>query len=174
MGRYRTLEVISTKFLGATAIVTIALVVAAYSLVVREHWADVDKLAKFTDAVFKTVALLLGTLWAVNRYFVERTDAPQFRSIARLHSRGFDWTPHFSSGFGDTGKTPILERLTILCKLKSPQPATGVSNCIRFTVGRLTDGTMVAQLSRGLGLPLTMKRFVHLPQGLCVSSWQFA
>jgi len=79
MGRFRTLEIISTKFLGVTALATIALVVGVYALVLREHWADVDKLAKFSDAVFKTVALLLGTLWAINRYFVERTDAPQFR-----------------------------------------------------------------------------------------------
>lgn len=88
MRRFRLLEIVSTRFLGLTAVFTIVLVVGAYTAVLRLGFATVDTIGKFVDAVFKAVALLVGTLWAINRYFVERTDAPQFRvdcTVSMVH-----------------------------------------------------------------------------------------
>lgn len=76
---FRALEFLSTRYLAPTVGLVILLVVGTYSAVLHYTHVDIDKLAKFTDAVFKTVALLIGTLWAMNRYFVQRVDAPQLR-----------------------------------------------------------------------------------------------
>lgn len=79
-------------------------------------FASVDNLAKFTDAVFKTAALLLGTLWTINRYFVGRVDAAQFRVDSTLVKIPGDAPLDpaliiFRLDLVNTGKTQIKEYL---------------------------------------------------------------
>src|SRR5260221_4344076 len=113
MHRFRILEAVATRFLGIAAVISIVLVVATYSVIVGRHLTNVDAMAKFTDAVFKTAALLLGALWAINRYFVERTDAPQFRvdcDVSMVHgSSRNDALLIFRLDLVNTGKTRIAK-----------------------------------------------------------------
>jgi len=75
----RILELASTKYLFQTVAICISLIVGTFGVLLYLGITDVETLATFTDAVFKTVAVLVGTLWALNRYFVQRTDAPRLR-----------------------------------------------------------------------------------------------
>jgi len=77
--RYRLLEAITTKYLVLTVLVIIAITVGGFALVLAYGLTDIDTLATFVDAVFKTVALLVGAIWALNRYFAQRTDVTQIR-----------------------------------------------------------------------------------------------
>jgi hypothetical protein len=73
------LEAITTKYLVFTVIVLIAITIGSFAALLYYQITDVDTLATFVDAVFKTVAILVGTIWTLNRYFVARTDISRFR-----------------------------------------------------------------------------------------------
>jgi len=75
----RFLEVIATKYLVLTVVVIIAIIVGSFAIVLAYRLTDVSTLATFVDAVFKTVAISVGCVWALNRYFVSRTDVVQLR-----------------------------------------------------------------------------------------------
>ena len=82
--RFKVLEALSTRYLGVTAALVVVATVAVFAAVLRTGFTTIDVLAKFSDALFKIVALLLGTLWTLNRYFVGRVDATQFRVDCNL------------------------------------------------------------------------------------------
>lgn len=110
----RFVEAASTKWLGLSVALTLVVVVGLYAAVVSLGFTTVDKLAKFTDAVIKAFAALIGTLWATNRYFIERTDAPQFRvdCDVSLIRWGVDSEPAlliFRLDLVNTGKTQIAQ-----------------------------------------------------------------
>ncbi|MFN7961279.1 MAG: hypothetical protein U0002_08405 [Thermoanaerobaculia bacterium] len=84
MAHFKALEMASTKYLSVTAICLVGVAVGVYCAIVYSGLTSVDQLGKFTDAVFKIVALLVGALWALNRYFTERRDAPQIRIDAEV------------------------------------------------------------------------------------------
>jgi hypothetical protein len=79
MFRSRLLELASTKFLVHTAVGSLLVTVGIFSAILYLKLADLEHVSKFADAVFKTGALLVGALWALNRYYVQRTDETQFR-----------------------------------------------------------------------------------------------
>lgn len=79
MKRYRFLEAATTKYLVLAVLFVIIVTVGSFVLVLIYGLTDVDTLATFVDAVFKTVALFVGAIWALNRYFTERTDVTQLR-----------------------------------------------------------------------------------------------
>jgi hypothetical protein len=73
------LQAIATRHLVATVLAIISITTAGLAVVVYLGVASVSDMAQFVDAVFKAVALFVGALWTLNRYFVSRTDAMQLR-----------------------------------------------------------------------------------------------
>jgi hypothetical protein len=73
------IEALATKYLVVTITLVIVLVPISFALVIRLGIANIDTLANFVDAVFKTIAILVGAVWALNRLYVARTDATQIR-----------------------------------------------------------------------------------------------
>ena len=55
-----------------------------YLVLLYENIVRLDYLATFVDAVVKSVAVTIGALWALNRYFVSRIDVPQLRVDADI------------------------------------------------------------------------------------------
>jgi hypothetical protein len=79
MNQTPLLETISTKYLVITIALVIILIPVSFIVVLRLGISNIDTLATFVDAVFKTIALLIGAIWALNRFFSTRTDATQIR-----------------------------------------------------------------------------------------------
>jgi hypothetical protein len=73
------LKNIATKYLVLTVLVITGITIAVFATILYLGLLDVVTLAHFVDAVFKTVAILVSSIWALNRYFVTRADAPQIR-----------------------------------------------------------------------------------------------
>lgn len=73
------LEQLTTKYVIATTFLLSALNVAGYFALIRFGVTDVDELSKYVDVIFKTIAILVGAIWSLNRHFVQRTDALQIR-----------------------------------------------------------------------------------------------
>jgi hypothetical protein len=54
-----------------------------------------DKLSKFVDAVFKSMAVLLGMIWTLNRYYIGRTDITRLRVDADVSTVSYaDTSPN--------------------------------------------------------------------------------
>ena len=79
MKQLRTLEVLTTKYFVVLVLLIIAITIVSFYIFLARQITDVETLATFVDAVFKTVAILVGALWALNRYFISRVDIPQLR-----------------------------------------------------------------------------------------------
>ena len=79
MNSLRALETLTTKYLVNTVLIALALALTAIVIVLAFGFTDVGKLASFVDATFKAAAVVAGGLWALNRYFVRRTDVTQIR-----------------------------------------------------------------------------------------------
>lgn len=75
----RLLETVTTKYLVITLTAIVVVVVSAFVFILVLKLTDIETLATFVDAVFKTIAMLVAATWALNRYYVGRTDAPQIR-----------------------------------------------------------------------------------------------
>ena len=84
MRNFRFIETIVTQKLVSTGILVVLVVVSAFSLVLFYGFTDVKTLATFVDALFKASALLIGALWALNRYFVNRMDATQMKVVPHV------------------------------------------------------------------------------------------
>lgn len=79
MLRNRFLEAVTTKYLILTVFVILTLIVGSFALIIGLNFVQLDNLTKFVDAVFKAMAVLLGMIWTLNRYYVGRTDAVRLR-----------------------------------------------------------------------------------------------
>lgn len=79
MKQFPLLELLSTKLFVWTALFILVAVPFVFVYLLDSRITDLDRLASFVDATFKTVALLIATVWALNRYYTTRTDASQLR-----------------------------------------------------------------------------------------------
>jgi hypothetical protein len=59
--------------------VLVGVLLVFYAAVLMVAGVSVDTAGKLIDSVFKIVAVLVGAAWALNRYYVGRTDALQMR-----------------------------------------------------------------------------------------------
>jgi hypothetical protein len=82
MPQLSKLERVLTRHLAGTIGVVTVGTVAAYGAVLVSDVAMVDPLAKMIDSVVKTLAVLIGSAWALNRYFVSRADDVQIQIAA--------------------------------------------------------------------------------------------
>jgi hypothetical protein len=46
---------------------------------IKSGFTTLTNLATFTDAVVKTIAVIVGALWVLNRHYTSRVDVPQLR-----------------------------------------------------------------------------------------------
>ena len=79
MLRNRYLEAATTKYVIFTVCSILVLTIAVFALILGFRLTELDKLSKFVDAVFKSMAVLLGMIWTLNRYYVGRADITQLR-----------------------------------------------------------------------------------------------
>lgn len=75
---------------------------------------DLDELSVFVDLVFKTIALLIGTLWIVNRYYISRADTSQLKVDADV-----SLIPAAAFGTPATERSLLIFRLDIINTGKS-------------------------------------------------------
>jgi len=79
MLRNRFLEAATTKYLIASIFLILFLIIASFALVLGYRITELDKLSKFVDAIFKAMAILLGMIWTLNRYYIGRADTTRLR-----------------------------------------------------------------------------------------------
>src|SRR5258706_6758996 len=79
MLRNRFLEAATTKYLISSVSLILILTVGVFALLLGTRTTDLDRLSKFVDAVFKAMAILLGMIWTLNRYYIGRTDTIRVR-----------------------------------------------------------------------------------------------
>jgi hypothetical protein len=61
-----------------TAVACLIVIVLLAGSLFNRH-VTLDLLSKATDGLLKALAIVVGTLWSLNRYFTTRTDYPQLR-----------------------------------------------------------------------------------------------
>ena len=79
MLRNRFLEAATTKYLISSVSLILILTVGVFALLLGTRTTDLDRLSKFVDAVFKAMAILLGMIWTLNRYYIGRSDTIRLR-----------------------------------------------------------------------------------------------
>lgn len=84
MKQYGLIEKLVTKYLLLSILGTLVLVIGLSLAVLLLGYTDLPTLSTFVDMAFKTVAVLVGAIWALNRYFVGRLDLPQLRVDADI------------------------------------------------------------------------------------------
>ncbi len=89
MKRSRLLQSLVTRHLVVTVFAMVIVVNLTAAVVLKLQWITLDQFAKYVDAVVKTTALLAGSAWALNRYYVHRTDLEQFRIEADVTKCSF-------------------------------------------------------------------------------------
>ncbi len=75
----RFLEAATTKYLVLTVVLILLTIVGGFAIILSLKLSALENLAKFVDAVFKAMAILLGMIWTLNRYYVGRTDTIRVR-----------------------------------------------------------------------------------------------
>jgi len=75
----RILEKATTKWLAPSAFLAVCGAIGAFAGLILLDVVEAEDLQAFADIALKVAALLVGGLWALNRYFVQRTDAIQIR-----------------------------------------------------------------------------------------------
>jgi hypothetical protein len=71
-------QLIVRRFFQLTLVLALVLVTAG-ALALAKKVVTLGDLAKATDSLLKALAILVGALWSLNRYFTMRTDYPQLR-----------------------------------------------------------------------------------------------
>jgi hypothetical protein len=79
MLRNSLLEAVTTKYLVLTIFGVLVLTVLILAIILNYQIASLDDLSKFVDTVFKAIAILLGTIWTLNRYYTGRVDSEKLR-----------------------------------------------------------------------------------------------
>jgi hypothetical protein len=77
----KILESITTRYLLLSSLVAIITAIAIFSYIFYYESADIDKLSKYIDILFKSIVLIIGTFWALNRYYISRTDIIRLRIV---------------------------------------------------------------------------------------------
>ena len=102
------LEELTTTYLMTFILIVVLLPVGIYAAILALKLTSAISLASFVDSVFKTVAILVGAAWTLNRYFVSRTDELQIKVEADVKI-----IP--SSKFSNVqGKSLLLYRIDII------------------------------------------------------------
>jgi hypothetical protein len=118
-----------TRSLVATGIVVVATVILAISLVPLLTGVSLAHESQYVDTTFKALAVLVGALWALNRYFVFRTDSPQVRvdpDVSLLPGDSFVPPRHFGLllyrlRIVNTGKI-LISTMEVLLQVESVEP----------------------------------------------------
>jgi hypothetical protein len=76
--KLKSLEGLSTRHFMTTSLALLVLGWTVF-LITISRGLNIDSATKVTDALFKIAAVVIGTLWALNRHFAGRTDALQLR-----------------------------------------------------------------------------------------------
>jgi hypothetical protein len=71
------LEAITTKYLVPTVLFAGLFTWIVLEYIIYKGWNDVDTMNKFADTYFKIILPLGAAIWALNRYFIHRTDNVQ-------------------------------------------------------------------------------------------------
>jgi hypothetical protein len=79
MKHLRILEALVTKHLVMTIVLTTIIGLGTLGTVAVKGSVEVDTLATVIDATLKTLAIIVGAIWSLNRYFIGRTDVIQLR-----------------------------------------------------------------------------------------------
>jgi hypothetical protein len=79
MLRNSFLEAATTKYLIVTVSSVFVLTIGIFAIILGLRVTELDKLTKFVDAVFKAMAIVLGMIWTLNRYYVGRVDSTRLR-----------------------------------------------------------------------------------------------
>lgn len=87
---HKWLESLTTRYLLSTIIVSICLPAFAIFGILQTGVVKIDEVAQFIDSSLKISVVIVGALWAVNRYFVQGTDVPQLRVDVDLTTIRFD------------------------------------------------------------------------------------
>lgn len=74
----KSLERIFTRHFLPAVIGSLLIAWTSFAVILTRG-SDLDDAAKLVDALFKIAAVIVGTGWALNRYFMARTDALQLR-----------------------------------------------------------------------------------------------
>ena len=85
---YRFLEAATTRHLILTISSILVLTIGVFTVVLGSRITELDKLSKFVDALFKAIAILLGMIWTLNRYYTGRTDTTRLRvdtDVSKVH-----------------------------------------------------------------------------------------
>lgn len=96
-----------------------AAVLAAAGLSLWMKAVTLDSLSKALDSLLKALAVIIGALWALNRYYSTRTDYPQLR-VDLIH----DLVPNSLIG-GESDFGLFTYRLDIVNTGKTLLPVTG-------------------------------------------------
>ncbi len=107
-------ERLATKHLPTLVFLLSVSAVALYAVAWQSKAIDMEKLATATDSVLKILAIIMGSAWAVNRYFVERVDVPQFRVEIET-----SLVPASAIDPKASGKTLLIYRLDLINTGKS-------------------------------------------------------
>ena len=108
----KKLEIITTKYLILTVFLIVVITIFVYIFVTVRGYISLDILSKYVDIVFKTLAVIIGAIWGLNRYFAARTDALQIRvdpdvKIVRDKSYGRKALLIYRLDIVNTGRTLI-------------------------------------------------------------------
>jgi hypothetical protein len=79
LGGLARLETIFTKRFLATSLLLGILAITGFTLLVNLTPVSLEDANKYVDALAKLLATIIGTAWALNRYFTNRVDAFQLR-----------------------------------------------------------------------------------------------
>ncbi len=84
MKRSKYLEDLVTKHLIATVVLVVILTVGMFGAILSLKLTQVNTLASFVDATFKTIAIIAGAIWTLNRYYIGRIDVNQLKVDAEV------------------------------------------------------------------------------------------
>ncbi len=111
-------QIIVRWFLQIAALLSLLFIVVV-SIALGRKAITLDALSKATDSLLKAIAIIVGALWSLNRYYTTRTDYPQLR-VDLTH----DLVP--SASLGDEAVFGLLSyRLDIVNTGKTLLPVTG-------------------------------------------------
>jgi hypothetical protein len=105
----RFIEAAVTKYLFVTVFLIFILIVGIYAFLLNNNFLELNKLAGFVDAVFKAMAVLLGLIWTLNRYYIKRSDTTQLRVEYDLNTISFPET-----GSGSEELALLIFRLDVV------------------------------------------------------------
>lgn len=124
----RWIETLATRYVVAMVLGSLCLPILGILGVLHLKLASLAELAMFVDASLKTSVALVGCIWALNRFFVQRTDIPQIRVDADVNVVRFDSEDKallvFRLDLINTGKT-LVPGYRQFIEVQSVEPGDG-------------------------------------------------